>query len=572
MKPYRGQAILALFLLALLVVFDLAIPRLVQRIIDQGIARRDRGLVINTSLMMLGVSALSMLIAIGNNLSSVRVGEGVARDLRRALFLKVQSFSYGNLDRVQTGELLVRLTSDVNALKGLVQISLRIGTRAPLMMVGSLILMVKTSPHLALVLLPLLFVTSLLIAFFVVKAEPLFRLTQQKLDVLNGVLQENIAGARLVKSLVRGPRELERFGDANRELTDRSVAVTKFSSTMMPALTMCINAGTVVVIWAGGLEGVAGRLTLGQIVAFANYLLSTMTPLVMMTMLSSMWAAGFASLGRVEQVLGTSPEIQDASEARNLPPSSSAEVGLEQVFFAYRTGGDAPGEPVLRDVSLEARPGQMVAILGATGVGKSTLIELIPRFYDVTRGAVRVQGEDVRAVSQASLLDHVAIAPQQALLFSGTVRENIAYGRPRATDAEVEAAARAAQAHEFITRLPEGYGSPVAPRGANFSGGQRQRLCIARALLLNAPILILDDSTSAVDIETEAKIQDALRERQGGGTLFVVAQRISTVLRADRIVVLDNGQVVAAGAHAELLGSSATYREIYESQLGAVPA
>ena len=569
MKPYRAQAALALLLLAMLVAFDLAIPRLVQRIIDQGIARHDRALVIHTSLLMLAVSALSMLIAIGNNLTSIRVGEGVARDLRRALFLRIQSFSYGNLDRLRTGELLVRLTSDVNAIRGLVQVSLRIGTRAPLMMVGSLILMINTSLHLALVLLPLLVVTSLLIGFFVLKTEPLFRQVQLQLDALNGVLQENIAGARLVKSLVRGPRELERFAVVNDALTARAMRVTKFSSIMLPALTMCINAGTVVVIWAGGLESIEGRLSLGQIVAFANYLLSTMTPLVMMTILSSMWAAGFASLGRVEQVLTTEPDIADAPGARDLALRDSADVQLDDVSFAYRAAAGAPAEPVLTQVTLAAEAGQMVAILGATGVGKSTLVALIPRFYDVTGGAARVQGEDVRALTQASLLDHVAIVPQEALLFSGTLRENIAYGRPGASDAEVEAAARAAQAHEFIAQLPDGYASRVAPRGANFSGGQRQRLCIARALLLAAPILILDDSTSAVDIETEAKIQDALRSRLGGGTLFVVAQRISTVLRADRIVVLEQGQVVATGTHAELMAQSPAYREIFESQLGA---
>jgi ATP-binding cassette subfamily B protein len=288
-----------------------------------------------------------------------------------------------------------------------------------------------------------------------------------------------------------------------------------------------------------------------------------------MTMLSNMWAAGFASLARVEQVLTTEPEITDAPDARLLAPSASAEVRLDDVSFAYRAGSGAPAEPVLREVTLAAKAGQMLAILGATGVGKSTLIALIPRFYDVSGGAVRVQGQDVRELTQSSLLDHVAIVPQESLLFSGTLRENIAYGRPGASDAEVEAAARAAQAHEFIAQLADGYAARVAPRGANFSGGQRQRLCIARALLLAAPILILDDSTSAVDIETEAKIQDALRARQGGGTLFVVAQRISSVLRADRIVVLDQGRVVAVGKHAELMAESAAYREIYESQLGA---
>ncbi|HEX2730237.1 MAG TPA: ABC transporter ATP-binding protein [Polyangiaceae bacterium] len=569
MRPYKAPAVLALVLLAILVAFDLSIPRLVQRIIDQGIGGGNRSLVIHASLLMLGVSALSTVFAIGNNVASVKVGEGVARDLRRALFLKIQSFSYGNLDRMRTGELLVRLTSDVAAIKGLVQVSLRIGTRAPLMMVGSLILMVNTSPHLALVLLPLLLVTSLLIGFFVLRTEPLFHQVQVELDALNGVLQENIAGARVVKALVRSGRELERFDAANDSLTRRSVTVTKFSATMMPLLTLCVNIGTVVVIWAGGLEGIQGQLTLGQIVAFANYLLSTMTPLVMMTLLASMWAAGFASLRRVERVLATQPEVVDAKDAGTLATTQSAEVRFDDVAFAYRLETDTATNRVLQDVNIEARAGQMIAILGATGVGKSTLVNLIPRFYDVTTGAVRVQTRDVRELQQASLLDQIAIAPQEALLFSGSVRDNIAYGRPTASDEEVEAAAKLAQAHEFITQLSEGYRARVAPRGANFSGGQRQRLCIARALLLGAPILILDDSTSAVDIETEGKIQDALRARQNAGTLFVVAQRISSVLRADRIVVLESGRVVATGTHSELLNTSAAYREIYDSQLGA---
>jgi ATP-binding cassette subfamily B protein len=556
-------------LLATLVAFDLAIPRLVQRIIDQGIGRHDQGLVLRTSLLMLAVSALSTVLAIGNNLTSVRVGEGVARDLRRALFLKIQGFSFGNLDRLQTGQLLVRLTSDVNAVKGLVQISLRIGTRAPLMMMGSLVLMVMTSRHLALSLLPLLLATAILIGFFIVKTEPLFRRVQARLDALNGVLQENIAGARLVKSLVRGERERERFGAANDALTERSIVVSKFSATMMPALTSCINLGSVVVIWAGGLQAIGGQLSLGQLVAFANYLLSTMTPLVMMTMLANMWAAGFASLARIEEVLSTEPDVFDAADAIALPPAGHASVTFDNVAFGYGPPTETADANVLSDVSLSARPGQTLAILGATGVGKSTLVNLIPRFYDVTAGAVQVDGLDVRTVTQASLLDRIALVPQDSLLFAGTVRENLAYGKPHASDAELEAAAQAAQAHDFICQMPEGYASRVAPRGANLSGGQRQRLCIARALVLNAPILILDDSTSAIDIDTEAKLQAALRARQGNSTVFIVAQRISSVLRADRILVLEHGRVAAQGTHAELLQTSSVYREIYDSQLGA---
>jgi len=564
-RPYRALAVWSLALLAALVWLDLAIPRLVQRIIDHGIAARDRRVVVTTSLLMLGISAASTVIAIGNNVFSVKVGEGVARDLRAALFLQIQRYSFGNLDRQKTGQLMVRLTSDVAAIKTLTQISLRIGTRAPLMMVGSLLLMFSTSRPLALTMLPLLLVTSVLIAFFIVKMEPLFRKVQGKLDGLNNVLQENIAGARLVKALVRGDHERARFAVVNDDMTAQSIQVMKFMATMTPALTLCVNAGMVIVIWSGGLQAIHGQLTLGQIVAFANYLLSTITPLVMMTMLSNTWAAGLASARRVDEILDTVADVRDQPDAAGLPDAAEARVAFEDVSFTYHGAGNAP---VLTGVDLRAEPGQTIAILGATGAGKSTLVSLIPRFYDATTGRVSLGGLDVKTLTQASLLGAVGVVPQESILFSGTVRDNIRYGRPDASDDEVVRAAEAAQAHGFISRLPAGYDTAVEPRGANFSGGQRQRLAIARALLLNPRVLILDDSTSAVDVETEIEIQAALDLRKHVRTTFIVAQRISTVLQADSILVLDKGRIVAHGTHRELLAASPVYQEIYESQLG----
>ena len=564
-QPYNRLALLALVLLCSLVVMDLAIPRLIQRIIDQGIGAHDRGVVIQTALLMLGISALSTVIAIGNNSLSVRVGEGVARDLREALFLKIQHYSYGNLDRQKTGQLLVRLTSDVAAVKSLTQISLRIGTRAPLLMLGSLVLMISTGRRLALTMLPLLVVTTLLIAFFVVRMEPLFRLVQQRLDAVNTILQENIAGARLVKALVRADHEGARFEVANEAMTVRSIKVMQLMSSMTPALTMCINVGVVIVIWLGGQQSIRGELSVGQIVAFTNYLLTTMTPLVMMTMLSNTWAAGLASLRRMDEIFDSVPDVVDAEGAVALPASAPASVAFDDVSFTYAGEGS---EAVLRGVSLAAAPGKTIAILGSTGAGKSTLVNLIPRFYDVSSGQIRVGGSDVRAVTQDSLVAHVAIVPQESVLFSGTVRDNIRYGRPGASDDEVIAAARAAQAHEFIAKMPEGYESRFAQRGANFSGGQKQRIAIARALLVDPKILILDDSTSAVDVETETLIQRALAEKKSERTTFVVAQRISTVLEADTILVLDKGSVGAEGTHRELMTTSPVYREIYDSQLG----
>ncbi len=564
-KPYWKRALLALTLLTSLVFMDLSIPRLIQRIIDQGIVQHNQPLVVQTALIMIGISIVSTLIAIGNNIFSVQVGEGVARDLREALFLKIQTFSYSNLDQQKTGQLMVRLTSDVSALKSLTQISLRIGTRAPLLMVGSLTLMIYTDKTLVMTMLPLLLVTSALIVFFIARMEPLFLTVQQKLDRLNNVLQENIAGVRLVKAFVRADFEGERFEAANEDLTMRSIRVMRFVASMSPALTMCVNIGMVIVIWSGGAQAIRGELTIGQIVAFTNYLLTTMTPLIMMTMLTNTWAAGIASAQRVNEILDTVPSVQDAADARDLPGKIQGRVVFENVAFCYDGNTD---EPVLQGIDLVAEPGETIAILGATGAGKSSLIDLLPRFYDVCAGRILLDGIDIRQIKQDTLLAQIGVVPQETVLFSGTVRDNIRYGNPAASQADVVAAAKAAQAHDFIMELPQQYDSPVEQRGANFSGGQKQRIAIARALLTQPRILILDDSTSAVDVETETKIQDALEALPEQPTSFVVAQRISTVLKADKILVIDQGRIVAQGAHKELMQSSPIYQEIYDSQLG----
>jgi ATP-binding cassette subfamily B multidrug efflux pump len=565
-KPYRKLAVLALLLLTSLVFMDLAIPRLIQRIIDQGIKAKSLSVVIHTSILMLAISLLSAIIAIGNNNFSVRVGESVARDLREAVFLTIQQFSYSNLDDFSTGRLMVRLTSDASAVQRLVQVSLRIGTRAPLMILGSLILMVNTSPQLALAMLPILLATSALIVIFSAKMEPFFRNVQQKLDRLNTVLQENIAGARLVKAFVRADHEGRRFETANDGLAQEMTRVMQLLSIMTPALTIFINIGIVVVVWAGGLQVIHGSMTIGRLVAFANYLVTTMFPLLMMTNLSNVWANGLASARRINEVLDTVSPVRDRANARPLPPEARARVVFTNVSFHY---GNSSGGEVLKGIDLVAEAGQTVAILGATGSGKSSLVNLIPRFYDVSSGQVLIDDIDVRELTQDSLLAQVGIVPQETILFSGSVRDNIRYGRPQAAEEEVVVAAKAAQAHEFILDLPEGYDTHVEERGSNLSGGQKQRIAIARALIRQPKILILDDSTSSVDIETETKIQAALDEIMRDRTRFVVAQRISTVLNADRIVVLDQGRIAATGTHTELMKTSTIYREIYESQLGS---
>ncbi len=573
-QPYWKRSVAALILLTSLVFLDLSIPRLIQRIIDQGIMAHNQQVVTQTALLMVGISLVSTFIAIGNNILSVQVGESLARDLRDALFTHIQAFSYGNLDEQKTGQLMVRLTSDTTAVQRVAQISLRIGTRAPLLMIGSFILMVSTSRDLALSMLPLLLITSIIVVFFVLKMEPLFQSVQQKLDRLNTVLQENTAGARLVKAFVRADFEGQRFESTNEAYTDHSVRVMQIMASMSPILTMCVNIGMVIVIWSGGMQSIRGNLTLGQIVAFTNYLLTTMGPLTMMTMLSNTWASGIASAKRVNEVLETVPEVQDAPEARSLPETTRGQLIFEHVSFHYNSSHDSDAdssreaESVLEDINLTVEAGKTVAILGSTGAGKSTLVNLVPRFYDVSSGRILLDGQDIRHIQQDALLSQIGIVPQETILFSGTVRDNIRYGLPTASDEEVIAAAKAAQAHDFIQELSKGYETHVEERGTNLSGGQKQRIAIARALVTRPKILIFDDSTSSVDVETETKIQDALATQTRQHTSLVVAQRISTVLKADKIVVIDNGRIAAEGTHQELMQSSAIYQEIYESQLG----
>ena len=564
-KPYWRRSLVSLILLIAVIVIDLSIPRLIERIIDQGINGKNLQDVLSTTIIMLSISALQTLFAIANNTLSVQVGESVARDLREALFLKIQSFSFGNLDKQNTGQLMVRLSSDTTAYQRMVQVSLRIGTRAPLLMLGSLILMFVTDSHLALMVLPVLLATFVVIVYFVSQMGPLFLTVQKKLDRLNMVLQENIAGVRLVKAFVRDDFEDERFAEANEDYADRNIKVMRFMATLSPAMSIFVNIGMVIVIWAGGIQSAKGGVSVGQIVAFINYLQTTMGPLGIMVMLANVVAAATASAERINEVLDTVPEVQDIPSPQNLPEGRAKRVSFEGVNFHFNGTNK---ELVLNGVDLVAEPGQTVAILGATGAGKSSIVNLVPRFYDVVSGKITWNGVDIRNVKQSELLTEVGVVPQETILFSGTVRDNIRYGKPEASEDEVINAAKAAQAHDFITNLPKGYDTRIEERGVNLSGGQKQRIAIARALLLRPAILILDDSTSSVDVETETKIQDAMKDWLHDSTSFVVAQRISTVLHADKIVVVEQGQIVAQGTHGELMETSPVYQEIYASQLG----
>ena len=565
LKPYRWPAIIALILLAAQIVADLMIPNLTQRAIDQGIAAGDLAMVWQTAGIMLGAAVVSAALAVCNTLLSVRVAQSFGADIRREIVKTVQSWSFGNLDRIRTGQLMVRTTSDVNMVQMICMMGLRILTRMPLLMVGSIFMLIRTSSAMATIIAVLLPVLIGAMALLATKARPLFKTVQERLDRLNNVLQENLAGVRVVKAFVRNDHENARFEAANLDLTNQSIHVFQLLSVLMPLLMVILNLGVVAAVWFGGRYVIEGSLSLGALVASINYLMSSLFPVMLLGSLVGPLAAAEASAGRILEVLDDTPSIQEIAEPVPLPEDAAGHLRLEEVSFSYDGNG---GDPVLCDVSLEARPGERVAILGETGSGKSSLVHLIPRFYDVTEGRVTLDGIDVRELPLEELRSRIGMALQETVLFSGTVRDNIRYGRPEATDEEVIAAARIAQAHDFIAALPNGYDTAVGQRGVNFSGGQKQRLAIARALLVKPLVLILDDSTSAVDVDTEARLEEALDAAMRDMTAIVIAQRVSTALTADRIVVLERGRVAATGTHEELLATSPIYQEIYASQLG----
>jgi ATP-binding cassette subfamily B protein len=551
-------------MLTLSVLAELQIPRLLQSIIDTGIPSKDLYLIGTTALLMVGLAFFDAGMAIGNTFLSVRAAQSFAADVRSAVFRRIQSFSFGNLDKFQTGQLIIRLTSDINIVQMMVMMGLRMFIRAPLMIIGSVVMMYSINSELAGITLLIMPLTLVLSGIFVWKGQPMFTQVQTRLDRLNSVLQENLSGVRVVKAFVRQKHEGERFAVANEALASQATKVNRFMMFLMPALFVLINLGVLSVLYFGGLQAIEGRFTVGEILAFSNYLLSSMFPLIFLSIMASQFSAAVASGNRIYEVLDSTPMVQNKPDAKPLD-DITGRVAFEDVCFSY--GGDCT-EPVLNHVSFTVEPGQVVALLGATGSGKSTLIHLIPRFYDVNSGRITVDGVDIRDVTLESLRTHIGIALQEPVLFSGTIRDNIKYGKPDATEEEVIEAAKAAQAHEFIMGLPKGYDTEVGQRGAGLSGGQKQRISIARAILVKPKILILDDSTSSVDVETETLIQEALETVMRGRTSFIIAQRISSVLKADEILVIDRGRIAAEGNHKELMETSPIYREIYDSQLG----
>lgn len=564
LKPYRFWALIAPVLMMLEVAMDLMQPRMIARIVDEGIAQLNLPLVYQTGGLMIGLALIGALGGMSNGFFAVRAVQGFAADLREALFRKVQELSFANLEELEIGQLVTRLTNDVTQVQQAIYMTLRMMIRAPLLLIGSLIMAIITSPQLIFIPLILMPLELLVVIWFINKATPLYTRVQEKLDVVNSVVQENLAGVRVVKAFVRRTHEERRFGNANNALVDQTLIVARLSAATMPFMMLTMNLGVVAVLWFGGIQVTRGEMQLGQIIAFVNYLTTTLFSLMMVSMLVIMVARAEASATRIQEVLLSEPTVQDQPDARQVQ-APKGHIAFENVSFSYNGNGC---DPVLKDVSFTAEPGQTVALLGTTGAGKSSLVHLIPRFYDVTGGKITLDGVDIRQLDQESLRRSIGMALQETVLFSGTIRDNIRYGRPEASEEEVIAAAQAAQAHDFVMSFPEGYDTEVGQRGVNLSGGQKQRLAIARALLLQPAVLILDDSTSAVDVETETKIQAALEGLMQNRTSFVIAQRISTVLTADKILVLDDGRIAAEGTHTKLLASSPIYRDIYNSQLG----
>ncbi len=540
----------------------LAIPRLTQTIIDNGIGARRLDVVIWAAAGTVGLAVAGSVFTFLQGMLSARTAQGIAYDLRNQLYAKIQSLSFSYHDRAQTGQLLTRATSDVDVVRMFVGMGFIQLLSAVLMMVGSIVLLFVTDWQLALIILVLVPLTFGVFGFFASKARPLFKRIQQRLADLNTVLQENLAGVRVVKAFAREGYEAQRYALANQNLFDLNLVVGRLFAGAIPLIFLIANLALLAVYWVGGQQTIAGNLSVGRLVAFSNYMLMAFFPMLMLGMIMAMISQAGASAERVFEILDAQSEVVEKPDAIELG-SIQGRVAFKDVGFRYFAGG----ELVLQDVSFTAEPGQTVALLGVTGSGKSTIVALIPRFYDVSDGQVTVDGHDVRDVTLESLREQIGVVLQETTLFSGTIRDNIAFGQPDAPLEDVVAAARAAEAHDFIVDFADGYETVVGERGVTLSGGQKQRIAIARALLLDPRILILDDATSSVDYETEYRIQQALERLMEGRTSFVIAQRIATVLNADQILVLERGEIVARGTHEELMETSPIYVEIYCSQL-----
>ncbi|MBT2285082.1 ABC transporter ATP-binding protein [Paenibacillus polymyxa] len=578
LTPYKSAAIVAPLLMVLEVTMDLLQPKLMSSIVDDGVLAGNLPHIVTTGLIMLLVALIGWVGGAGCTLYSSKAAIGYGTDLRQELFDHIQTFSFRNLDTFQEGSLITRLTSDITQMQTFVQMLLRMFIRSPMLIIGSIIMAFTISVKLALILIatvPVLFI----ILFILIKASyPLFASVQSKLDQVNAVLQENLAGIRVVKAFARARLEKKRFKQSNEDYTTTAVKAWRIVTLNAPVLSLMLNATIVAVLWFGGFQVVGGDIAAGDLIAFINYVTVVLSSLTSIGMMMMSFSRAKVSAARINEVLHTQPDIQsgtDNSGNVQSPPSTRDQSRYPTSSLSSRTGGQVElrdvsfrydGDHALTGINLKARPGEKVALIGSTGSGKTSLVQLIPRLYDASQGEVLVNGVNVRHWDLQDLRSRVSIVLQESILFSGSIRDNICFGRPGATDAELRAAAQAAAADDFIMKLKDGYDTELGQRGVNLSGGQKQRISIARALLMRPEVLILDDSTSAVDLRTEASIQKALQSMMKYSTTFLIAQRISSVKDADCIYVIDEGTIVARGTHDDLMAHSSHYQAIYYSQ------
>ncbi|MEO2205259.1 ABC transporter ATP-binding protein [Paenibacillus pabuli] len=577
LTPYKSAAILAPLLMVLEVAMDLLQPKLMSSIVDDGVLAGDLPHIVRTGLFMLLFALIGWVGGAGCTLFSSKASVGYGTDLRQELFDHIQTFSFRNLDTFQEGSLITRLTSDITQMQTFVQMLLRMFIRSPMLIIGSIIMAFTISIKLALILLMTVPVLFVILYILISASYPLFASVQNKLDQVNAVLQENLAGIRVVKAFARAGTEKKRFDQSNEDYTGTAVKAWRIVTLNAPVLSLMLNATIVAVLWFGGFQVVGGDIAAGDLIAFINYVTVVLSSLTSIGMMMMSYSRAKVSAARINEVLHTEPDIQSGHElhTEKALPNQVLQVHSNPAFTTTGRAGEVEfrnvtfrydGEDVLTRINLTARTGEKVAIIGSTGSGKTSLVQLIPRLYDASLGEVLVGGINVRNWDLQLLRSRVSIVLQESILFSGSIRDNIGFGRPDATDTEIRAAAQAAAADEFIMKLKDGYDTELGQRGVNLSGGQKQRISIARALLMRPEVLILDDSTSAVDLRTEASIQRALHSLMKDSTTFLIAQRISSVKDADCIYVLDEGKIVARGTHDELMANSTHYQSIYDSQ------
>ncbi|AZN38966.1 ABC transporter ATP-binding protein [Paenibacillus albus] len=570
LKPYFRQFgkpfTAAILFLMLEAICDLLQPTLMSRIVDVGVANKDLNFVVRFGGYMLLITAIGACGATLRNFISSHVSLNFGTRLRSDLFRQIQTLSFDSIDRFDRASLVTRLTNDVTQIQNFTNGLMRIFVKSPLICIGSLIMAVRLNPPLSLVLAVVVPLVAVLIVFNMRIGFPLFTRVQKALDRVNGVSREYLSGVRVVKAFNRFDYETEKFSDVNDAYRQASTRAMRMLSIFSPGIMLTVNFGITAVIWIGGLRVDAGHMQVGHIIAFINYMTQILFSLLMISNVFTMFVRAKASAERIGEVFAEKDTMswkEDAGLGGGMAPADSGSVEFKEVSFAY-----AQSEAVLHQITLSCKPGETVGIIGSTGSGKSTLVNLIPRFYDVTSGTIEVGGEDIRNIEPKRLRERIAIVPQKTVLFTGSIRDNLLWGKEDASDAEMEQAARMAQAHEFIMNTPEGYNTLLGQGGVNLSGGQKQRLSIARALVRKPSILILDDCTSAVDTSTESLIKEALREYAQGLTCILIAQRMSSVMDADRIIVLDGGEIVGSGTHDELMQGCVAYQEIYRSQTG----